>query len=45
MARDFDSVWIEIGKGETAIIVGGFYRHPNTSIKDFSDAFLFSLDK
>ena len=45
VVRNYESVWIEIGKGKNTIVVGGFYRHPNTSIKKFSEEFLFSLDK
>ena len=43
--RTYESVWIEIPGENNCTVIGGFYRHPNTSVKDFTDAFLYSLDK
>jgi len=43
--RCYESVWVEIPTKKGTTIIGGFYRHPNTSVKDFSSDFLDSLDK
>jgi len=41
----YESVWIEVCVDKNNYVVGGYYRHPNTSIKDFTDDFSFTLDK
>ena len=42
---NFESVWLEIPTKKGTTVIGGFYRHPNTSVSDFANYFLFSLDK
>ena len=41
----YETVWIELFIDKIVTVIGGFYRHPNTPIKEFTDAFLCSLDK
>ena len=41
----YESVLLEFCIDNCITVVGGFYRHPNTSIKDFNDDFLDILDK
>ncbi len=43
--RGYESLWLEISGGRNLTVIGGFYRHPSSSIKDFSEDFLISLDK
>ena len=43
--RHYESVWIEVCFNNLTTVIGGYYRHPNTPIKEFSNDFSFSLDK
>jgi len=43
--RYYESVWIEICVEKRTSIIGGFYRHPNSPVKDFTDDFSYSLEK
>ena len=33
----YETVWIELFIGKIVTVIGGFYRHPNTPIKKFTD--------
>jgi len=41
----YESVWVELCIKNITTVVGGFYRHPNTPVKEFAEQFLCSLDK
>ncbi len=41
----YESVLLAFIVDNCTVLVGGFYRHPNTSIKDFTDDFIKILDK
>src|SRR5206468_8093482 len=41
----YEHVWIEINVDNCNYVIGGYYRHPNTPVKDFTDDFLYTLDK
>ena len=41
----YECVFIEINVDNCIYVIGGYYRHPNTPIKDFTDDFLYTLDK
>lgn len=43
--RTYENVWVEISVDNSIYTIGGYYRHPNTSIKDFTNFFSFTLDK
>jgi len=41
----FEKLWIEAKVNNSTYVIIGYYRHPNTNINDFSNAFLNSLDR
>ena len=41
----YKSLWVEIQSDTYSIVIGCFYRHPNSPITLFTENFLFSLDK
>lgn len=43
--NNYEDIWVELVINKCTYVIGGFYRHPNTNIKEFTDAFLSSLDK
>lgn len=40
-----ENIWIEVTKNKTKYIIGGIYRHPNTSIVEYTKALDSSLNK
>jgi hypothetical protein len=44
-SSNFENIWLETEIDKTKYYVAGYYRHPNTSIKDFRDNLTLSLDK
>ena len=42
---DFEHIWIELSINRIKYFVGGYYRHPNTSIKAFKNCLDIPLDK
>ena len=41
----FEHIWIEITINRIKYYIGGYYRHPNTSIKEFKECLESTLDK
>ena len=41
----FENIWIEICINKAKFFIGGFYRHPNTSVNDFRMSLTSSLTK
>src|SRR5438552_5483422 len=41
----FEDIWIKISINRIKYYIGGYYRHPNTSIKEFKDCLETTLDK
>ena len=37
--NNYDSLWVEVTSNNIKYIVGGYYRHPNTSITEFINSF------
>ena len=42
---NFENLWIELELNKVKYYIGGYYRHPNTSLTDFSASVSASLDK
>ena len=41
----YECKWIEIEVDKKKYFIGGYYRHPNTSVSDFSEALMLTIDK
>ena len=42
---NFENLWLELESNKIKYYIGVYYRHPNTSIKDFSESVNLTLDK
>jgi len=42
---NFETLWVELSVDKVKYLVGGYYRHPNTSVLDFKDSLMGTLSK
>ena len=42
---NFEPLWVSLSLNKIKYIVGGYYRHPNTSVNDFRDSLMDTLGK